>query len=112
MVRVAGLPGSRDKSAAVSFIEWYSLDQEIILIMERPVPAVDLSVYIQRNGHQLDEGTAKVLNQHVAVCTTGFPAGVDCSSCPTLVYLFPTKVKYFYFIAFFLYANILLIPKL
>ncbi|XP_047196234.1 serine/threonine-protein kinase pim-1 [Hippoglossus stenolepis] len=61
MVRVASVPGSGDKSAAVSFIEWYNLDQEIILIMERPVPAVDLSAYIQCNGHQLDEGTAKII---------------------------------------------------
>ncbi|XP_019935328.2 serine/threonine-protein kinase pim-2-like isoform X1 [Paralichthys olivaceus] len=61
MVRVAGAPGSRVKSAAVSFIEWYNLDKGIIIIMERPVPAVDLSTYVQCRGGQLDEGEAKII---------------------------------------------------
>ncbi|KAF7653098.1 hypothetical protein LDENG_00087210 [Lucifuga dentata] len=45
--------------SAVSLLEWFNLDQELILVMERPVPCVDLHEY--KNGGSLHEDQAKVL---------------------------------------------------
>uniref|UniRef100_A0A3Q3MT75 non-specific serine/threonine protein kinase n=1 Tax=Mastacembelus armatus TaxID=205130 RepID=A0A3Q3MT75_9TELE len=49
MKKVAGGPQSVGKSAAVSLLDWYDLDQEVLLVMERPVPCVDLLNYIDNN---------------------------------------------------------------
>uniref|UniRef100_A0A3Q0SRB0 non-specific serine/threonine protein kinase n=1 Tax=Amphilophus citrinellus TaxID=61819 RepID=A0A3Q0SRB0_AMPCI len=57
----AGTPGSGGTSAAVSLLDWFDLHQELILVMERPVPAVNLEDYIQENGSSLTEDTAKVI---------------------------------------------------
>uniref|UniRef100_A0A3Q3WC08 Serine/threonine-protein kinase n=1 Tax=Mola mola TaxID=94237 RepID=A0A3Q3WC08_MOLML len=42
--------GSVEESAPVSLLDWYDLDQELILVLERPVPCKDLSHYIKANG--------------------------------------------------------------
>ncbi|XP_051285409.1 serine/threonine-protein kinase pim-1-like [Dicentrarchus labrax] len=52
MLRAAGAP----RSAAVSLLDWFNLDQEVLLVMERPVPSVDLYNYM--NG-PLEEDKAK-----------------------------------------------------
>lgn len=46
------------KSASVSLLEWYSLNEEIVLVMERPAPCVDLNRYLTS---PLPEHEAKVL---------------------------------------------------
>ena len=46
--------------AAVALLDWYELDQELIMVLERPVPAVDLFDYIQERGGFLAEDQAKV----------------------------------------------------
>lgn len=61
MVRVAGGPESVGKSAAMSLLDWYDLDQEVLLVMERPVPSVDLLNYVNDNDGPLEEDQAKVL---------------------------------------------------
>ncbi|XP_070820011.1 serine/threonine-protein kinase pim-1-like [Chaetodon trifascialis] len=62
MRRVAsGEEGLVGKSAAISLLDYYNLDQELVLVMERPVPSVDLFEYIQENGGFLLEEEAKVL---------------------------------------------------
>ncbi|XP_027129630.1 serine/threonine-protein kinase pim-1 isoform X1 [Larimichthys crocea] len=48
-------------SAPVSLLDWYDLGEELILVMERPVPSMDLSDYIQGNGGSLDEEEAKII---------------------------------------------------
>ena len=47
-------------SAPVSLLDWYDLGHELIVVMERPVPAVDLSTYIKRKRGCLRESKAKV----------------------------------------------------
>ncbi|KAL7389343.1 hypothetical protein ABVT39_002090 [Epinephelus coioides] len=47
-------------SAPVSLLDWYDLDQELILVLERPVPALDLLKYAKDNGGSLQEEEAKV----------------------------------------------------
>lgn len=47
-------------SAPVSLLDWYDLQQELIIVMERPVPAEDLFRYKANNGGTLKEDKAKV----------------------------------------------------
>lgn len=51
--------GSVETSAPVSLLEWFDFGRELILVMERPVPAVDLDKYIEENGGFLPEDKAK-----------------------------------------------------
>uniref|UniRef100_A0A8C2XN97 Serine/threonine-protein kinase n=1 Tax=Cyclopterus lumpus TaxID=8103 RepID=A0A8C2XN97_CYCLU len=52
--------GSVGASAPISLLDWYDLGQELILVLERPVPAVDLYEYILANKGPLPEEEAKV----------------------------------------------------
>ncbi|XP_075957603.1 serine/threonine-protein kinase pim-1-like [Anarhichas minor] len=52
---------SKGTSAPVSLLDWYDLDQELILVLERPIPAEDLYDYIKVNGGSLDEEEAKII---------------------------------------------------
>ncbi|XP_061602063.1 serine/threonine-protein kinase pim-2-like [Cololabis saira] len=58
MMKAAGRPASAGKSAVVSFLDWYDLEQEVLLVMERPVPSVDLFTYMVNNHGPLQEDTA------------------------------------------------------
>ncbi|XP_030591487.1 serine/threonine-protein kinase pim-1-like [Archocentrus centrarchus] len=58
----AGTPGS---SATVSLLDWFDLSKELILVMERPVPAVDLDKYIEEYADTITEETAKVILKQV-----------------------------------------------
>ena len=48
------------QSAPVSLLDWYDLQQELILVLERPMPAEDLAHYIEEHGGSLQEDEAKV----------------------------------------------------
>lgn len=48
------------RSPYVTLLDWYDLGQKLILVMERPVPAEDLTEYISKKGGCLDESEAKV----------------------------------------------------
>ncbi|KAL3977233.1 immunoglobulin superfamily member 9B [Sarotherodon galilaeus] len=63
MLKLAGeAEGSVGTSAPVSLLEWFDLGKELILVLERPVPAVDLQKYKAENGRRtLPEGKAKVI---------------------------------------------------
>lgn len=47
-------------SAMVSLLDWYDLEQELILVMERPMFANDFLTYLKNYGGYLDEMGAKV----------------------------------------------------
>ncbi|XP_018516730.1 serine/threonine-protein kinase pim-1 [Lates calcarifer] len=57
----AGTTGSVGASAPVSLLDWYDLGQELILVMERPVPSEDLLKYTEFNGGTLQEEEAKTI---------------------------------------------------
>lgn len=59
-LKATGGPESTGSSAIISLLDWYDLDQELILVLERPVPCVDLSQYVKENGGSLQEHEAKV----------------------------------------------------
>ena len=61
MLKTAGLPGSDGQSAAISLLDWYALEHELILVLERPAYSLDLHKYLQINGGSLPEHEAKVL---------------------------------------------------
>ncbi|XP_053274024.1 serine/threonine-protein kinase pim-1 [Pleuronectes platessa] len=48
-------------SAPVALLDWYDLGHELIVVMERPFPAVDLSTYIKRKRGSLQESEAKTI---------------------------------------------------
>ncbi|XP_070762042.1 serine/threonine-protein kinase pim-2-like [Enoplosus armatus] len=56
MVSVAHGP---EESAAVSLLDWYDLDKEVLLVMERPVSSVDLLNFLNDNGGPVEEDQAK-----------------------------------------------------
>ncbi|CAK6969731.1 serine/threonine-protein kinase pim-2-like [Scomber scombrus] len=61
MLTVAGGPESLGKSSAVSLLDWYYLDNKLILVMERPMPSMNLSKYLKSMGGRLEEDAAKIL---------------------------------------------------
>ncbi|XP_072231742.1 serine/threonine-protein kinase pim-1-like [Leuresthes tenuis] len=52
-------------SAPVSLLDWYDLQQELILVLERPMPAEDLAHYIEEHGGSLQEDEAKIIIQQL-----------------------------------------------
>lgn len=48
MLQASIKKNSDGKSAVVSLLNKYDLEHEIVLVMERPVPSVDLFTYITR----------------------------------------------------------------
>lgn len=60
MLQTAGLPGSAGPSSVVSLLDWYYLEQQLILVMERPVRSMDLLKYLRFRRGSLNEHEAKV----------------------------------------------------
>lgn len=59
MYQAGAGPDSVGRNASVSLLDWYNLDQEVILVMERPTPSEDLFSYCLANA-PLPEAHAKV----------------------------------------------------
>ncbi|XP_047437214.1 serine/threonine-protein kinase pim-2-like [Mugil cephalus] len=53
--------------AVVSMLDWYDLDDELILVLERPVPSHDLFRHIEVNGGSLQEEEAKVILRQLVI---------------------------------------------
>ncbi|XP_069570444.1 serine/threonine-protein kinase pim-1-like [Brachyistius frenatus] len=51
--------------APVALLDWYDLGRELILVMERPIPSVDLYHYIEASGGALPEEESKVIVQQL-----------------------------------------------
>ena len=47
-------------SAAVTLLDWVDLGQQVVLVLERPVPSMDLFQYLLERGGSLPEHEAKV----------------------------------------------------
>uniref|UniRef100_A0A3Q0RWW7 non-specific serine/threonine protein kinase n=1 Tax=Amphilophus citrinellus TaxID=61819 RepID=A0A3Q0RWW7_AMPCI len=60
MLKVGGEPLSVGTSPAVSLLDWCDLEEEVLLVMERPVPCMSLHSYMENNGGPLEEHVAKV----------------------------------------------------
>lgn len=53
-------PSAAGTSATVTLLDWYDLNYELILILERPVPCLDLIDYMNSRESALQEHEAKV----------------------------------------------------
>lgn len=58
MLIAAGGPESKGKSAAITLLDWCDLDEQIVLVMERPVNCRNLISYM--NHFPLQEALLKV----------------------------------------------------
>uniref|UniRef100_A0A8C4D833 non-specific serine/threonine protein kinase n=1 Tax=Dicentrarchus labrax TaxID=13489 RepID=A0A8C4D833_DICLA len=54
-------PAAAETSAAVTLLDWYDLDDELILVLERPDPCMDLVDYMNSRGSALPEQEAKII---------------------------------------------------
>ncbi|CAL8325388.1 unnamed protein product [Arctogadus glacialis] len=70
MLKVKGEPGSASPGAAVQLLDWFKLDQELILVQERPVPSTDLLHYVKTKWDRLEEQEAKMIMQKVIKAIT------------------------------------------
>ncbi|XP_056293324.1 serine/threonine-protein kinase pim-2-like [Pseudoliparis swirei] len=52
---------SERHSAMITILDWYDVDEELVIVLERPIPAVDLGVYIKLKGGYLQETEAKII---------------------------------------------------
>ncbi|XP_030611992.1 serine/threonine-protein kinase pim-2-like [Archocentrus centrarchus] len=59
MLKLGAGAASVGTCAAVSILDWYELEREVLLVIERPVPCVDLLKYVAYNGGYLKEDVAK-----------------------------------------------------
>ncbi|KAK2859670.1 hypothetical protein Q5P01_004290 [Channa striata] len=60
LLKVAGQE-SVGKTAVVSLLDWYDLEEKILVVMERPMPAVDLLTFLETNNGPLKEDTCKII---------------------------------------------------
>lgn len=51
---------ARGPSGVVSLLDWYDLPEELILVLERPVPCLDLIDYLHSCTSSVQEQKAKV----------------------------------------------------
>ncbi|XP_072240015.1 serine/threonine-protein kinase pim-2-like [Leuresthes tenuis] len=65
MVKAAGGVESSGRCAAITLLDHFNLEDEVILVMERPVPCVDLHKYRRRKGGYLEETDAKVIFRQI-----------------------------------------------
>ncbi|XP_049415777.1 serine/threonine-protein kinase pim-2-like [Epinephelus fuscoguttatus] len=61
MVKAAGGADSPGKAAAISLLDCFDLEEELILVLERPVPSMDLHKYRRAKGGYLQENEAKII---------------------------------------------------
>ncbi|XP_042356761.1 serine/threonine-protein kinase pim-2-like [Plectropomus leopardus] len=61
MVKAAGGAESAGTSAAISLLDCFDLEEELILVMERPTPSMDLYRYRRAKGGYLQEDEAKII---------------------------------------------------
>ncbi|CAJ1057064.1 serine/threonine-protein kinase pim-1-like [Xyrichtys novacula] len=58
----SGTPGT---SAAVALLDWYDLEEELILVLERPVTCMDLHCYVLETGSHITESEGKILTKQL-----------------------------------------------
>lgn len=53
-------PAAAETSSVAALLDWYDLGREVILVLERPVPCIDLIDFIESRGSAMTEHEAKV----------------------------------------------------
>lgn len=60
MQKAGGGPDSAGEFAAVTLLEWFYVDQDLVIVMERPPASMDLVAYMSCRGGRLEEDVARV----------------------------------------------------
>ncbi|XP_049448425.1 serine/threonine-protein kinase pim-2-like [Epinephelus fuscoguttatus] len=76
MMRVVGRQNLVGQSAAVTLLDWYDLGQEILLVMERPVPSMDLLDYVNSCDSLTEDQAKNIMKQLVEACIKMHSVGV------------------------------------
>ncbi|XP_030612070.1 serine/threonine-protein kinase pim-2-like [Archocentrus centrarchus] len=76
MTKVEGGPASVGPSAAVSLLDWYDLEQEVLLVMERPFPCVSLLKYMENSGPLKEDVAKDIMKQLVDAAITMHTKGI------------------------------------
>ncbi|XP_043961478.1 serine/threonine-protein kinase pim-2-like [Gambusia affinis] len=61
MLEMRSLSSSLGHSAFVTLLDWYDLDEHLIIVMERPMPSDNLSDYLMENKGCLKDKEAKII---------------------------------------------------
>ncbi|XP_038148801.1 serine/threonine-protein kinase pim-2-like [Cyprinodon tularosa] len=61
MQKAGGGPDSAGEFAAVTLLEWFYVDQDLVIVMERPPASMDLVDYLSYRGGRLEEDVARIL---------------------------------------------------
>ncbi|XP_071403272.1 serine/threonine-protein kinase pim-1-like [Centroberyx affinis] len=54
-------PGAVGGTAAVTLVDWFDPSDELVLVLERPVPSMDLVAYLEARGGRIQEREAKII---------------------------------------------------
>lgn len=84
MLEMRNLSSSLGQSAFVTLLDWYDLDEHLIIVMERPMPSDNLSDYLMENNGCLKDKEAKVS------CWTSFRDIVKCAAFIVLFFTLHT----------------------
>uniref|UniRef100_A0A3B3HDF8 non-specific serine/threonine protein kinase n=1 Tax=Oryzias latipes TaxID=8090 RepID=A0A3B3HDF8_ORYLA len=57
----SGTSNSASSKAPIALLDWYVLPHELILVLERPMPAVDLQTHVQERRDLFGEKEAKII---------------------------------------------------
>ncbi|XP_014876371.1 serine/threonine-protein kinase pim-1-like [Poecilia latipinna] len=60
---------SSGQLATVSLLDWYELEEELLLVMERPMPSEDLNVFLDEHEGCLNEEEAKIILKQLVEAT-------------------------------------------
>ncbi|XP_027860630.1 serine/threonine-protein kinase pim-1-like [Xiphophorus couchianus] len=70
MLKLSNLTtSSSGQLAMVSLLDWYELEEELLLVMERPMPSEDLFVYLDEHEGCLNEEEAKIILKQLVEAT-------------------------------------------
>lgn len=58
----------KDSDVTPALLDWYDLDTELIMVLEKPEPCMDLEKYIRNRPDCMTEDEVKVSNKCVAYC--------------------------------------------
>ncbi|XP_054893736.1 serine/threonine-protein kinase pim-2-like [Poeciliopsis prolifica] len=61
MLEMRSLSSSLGQSAFVTLLDWYDLDEHLIIVMERPMPSDNLSDYLMEHNGCLKDKEAKII---------------------------------------------------
>ncbi|XP_038126245.1 serine/threonine-protein kinase pim-3-like [Cyprinodon tularosa] len=60
MQKAGGEPNAVGVFAAVTLLDWYLMDQDLVIVMERPPGSMNLVEYVACSGGRLEEDESRV----------------------------------------------------